>query len=101
MKATIYALTDYEDKVFYIGCTTQSLLLRLSGHISEARKNWPYTNQLKNEKIRALDYRIRIKELETVAVSGRNSACAQRSAAPIEHDWIKKFSKEGVELCNR
>lgn len=99
--AIIYALTDDNDKIFYIGCTIQELGKRMKAHLVEAKMNMPYTNRLKNNKIRSLDYKIRIKELDRAFVSGRNKTCAQRSAMPIENIWIKKFSREGIDLCNR
>lgn len=101
LDAIIYALTDYDDQIFYIGSTIQSLDQRMMGHLTEARHNRAYTNVLKNNKIRSLDYKIRIKEIDRMTVWGRNATCAQRSAILLERSWIKKFSEAGVQLCNR
>lgn len=100
--AKIYTLTDYDNNPFYVGCTVHSLIDRLKSHLSEAKRNRTYTNVIKNEKIRSLNFRVRIKTLFIVPVGskGGNRYDAQRSALRIETEWIRKLLSEGFELCN-
>lgn len=99
--AKIYALTDNEDRPFYVGCTVQDLELRKSGHVYEAMKNDAWMNQFKNDKIRSLKFKIGVRILDSVPVKGKNKRAAQRMASKQEKYWIKKLLSEGFELCNR
>lgn len=98
--ARIYALTDNDDNVFYVGCTLKSLNNRLIQHISATKTHDGWANSRKNQKIRSLNYQVKIKELESFAVVGKEKREAQRNAAAFENKWINKFLKDGVELTN-
>lgn len=98
--AKIYALTDRNNVPFYVGCTVQELMTRRTGHITEARKNHRYTNAVKNEKIRSLDFKIRIRLLFLIHVKAETKHLAQRSCYIFERYWLKRFLKKGYQLCN-
>lgn len=98
--AKIYVLTDRHIVPFYVGCTVQELMTRRSGHITEARKNMSFTNPVKNEKIRSLDFKIRVRLLFLIHVKAETKWLAQRSCAHIERYWIRRLINEGYELCN-
>lgn len=99
--AKIYALVDENDTAFYVGCTVQDLKVRLYAHIKEAQKNEVWANALKNNKIRSLDYKISIRQLDSRVVRGENGKRALLKAAKVEQGWIKRFLDAGFELCNR
>lgn len=100
IEVKIYALTDLEDKVFYVGCTTRGLKNRLCGHLSGARAWESWRNSLKDQKIRSLNFRVKIKELQSVFVLAFDHGYAQKSAEKLEEKWIKAYLNIGVELCN-
>lgn len=99
--AKIYALTDKNNVPFYVGCTVQELLTRRSGHITEASKSYFSGNILKNEKIRSLNFKVRIRLLFLLDVKAETKWIAQRSCRRFERYWIKRLLDEGYELCNR
>lgn len=99
--AKIYALTDRNNVPFYVGCTVQELMTRRSGHITEASKGYWYGNAIKNEKIRSLQFKIRVRLLFLIDVKAETKWIAQRSCRSFERYWIKRLLSEGYELCNR
>lgn len=99
-EAKIYTLTDFDNNVFYVGCTTVGLKQRLQQHLSSCNSYDSWSNSLKVQKIRSLNFRVRINELETVVVFATNRRCASRKAEVYERRWIKKFEGMGIELCN-
>lgn len=100
IEVKIYALSDYQDNVFYIGCTTRGLKHRLQLHLSQCKVYESWSNSLKNQKIRSLNFEVKIKELQTVSVVARDLRSAQKSAEHIEEKWIKAYLNIGVDLCN-
>jgi len=100
-EAKIYALIDNNQEVFYIGCTIQPVETRVAGHVYEAMKNLPYTNLLKNLRIKNSGYKISHRVLETKVVKGKDAASARRKAELLESRWIKKCLEIGYELTNR
>ena len=99
-RAYVYVLTDMDKNVFYVGCTTQTLTNRLLGHLNAAKKNYPYTNIAKNEKIRSLDFNVLIKEVDCVTVKAISSKKAILLAEKLEHQWIVKIYTSGIMLFN-
>lgn len=99
-EATIYALTDFEDNVFYIGCTVRDLNKRLIGHIASSKAYKCWSNNLKDQKVRSLEFKVKIKKLDSITVKGVDSREACRSAAWLESRWIKKYLSNGISLCN-
>lgn len=99
-EAKIYALTDFDDKIFYIGCTTRSLKTRLQMHIGESKQHNSWSNSRRIQKIRALNCNVKIKELHSFGTFGINKSEAIRNAAIIENEWIRKYLDAGVDLCN-
>lgn len=103
--ALIYVLTDMSDNVFYVGCTIQPLETRLVQHFAEAKSKANYGNAAKNEKIRSLDFKVKIKEVERVLVSpsrrGSKGYCLNRQGHKAENEWILKFHRMGIPLTNR
>lgn len=99
--AKVYGLTDHSGDVFYVGCTVKELIDRLGGHLSEAKINDVWMNQIKNAKIRSLEYNIGIRELDKMKVTGKTRYEAQRKAATLERRWIQRFLDAGFELVNR
>jgi ribosomal protein S17 len=91
MKTKIYALTETDGKIRYIGKTVFSLRKRFLGHLWEARTG---VVGYKNNWIRSLLKRgfapsiIEIGEVE-------GDGCKEEIA------WIKYFRDEGVDLTNR
>ena len=98
--AVVYVLTDFSDNVFYVGCTILGIENRLTGHISEAKANMPYTNKLKNAKIRSLKYQVRIKEVDRMLVSGFKGYECNRKANALETKWLLHYYHEGAQLVN-
>lgn len=96
----IYALTDCSDNVFYIGCTTKILKDRLCAHLSSTRAWDSWRKSRKDEKIRELDFRVNIKELERFGVFGIDKREVVRNADLFERRWIEKYIDEGIDLCN-
>lgn len=99
-EAKVYALTDFDDNVFYIGCTTKPLFKRLQLHIGGTKSYDSWRNSRKDEKVRALDFKVKIKELHSFGIFGVNKSEAIRKAAFIENQWIKKYLDAGCDLCN-
>ena len=100
--AKIYTLSDVLGNVFYVGCTIGSLEQRLKNHLSDSKGQLRrFMNQEKNTKIRALEYKILIKEVDRMEVSGWKGYQMNCQARPLEYKWIIKFHKAGANLTNR
>lgn len=99
--ATIYALCDENDTVFYVGCTTKDPKVRLYGHIQEAKANEVWQNQHKNNKIRSLNYVVFVRVLEAFPVKGSTVHAARKKGEKVERLWIKAFLRMGAELTNK
>jgi hypothetical protein len=99
-EARVYALTDFDGNVFYVGCTTRSLKERLFGHLGHAKAYDNWTINEKCEKIRTLDFKVKIIELERLGVFGIDNREAARFGAVYEKKWIDKFISEGIALTN-
>lgn len=98
--ARIYTLSDINDNVFYVGCTTQDLQKRLACHLAEAKANTPKSNSLKNLFIMALDFRVTIRIVEEKFVTGFKAYSAVTKAKDLELKWVRKFISRGATLCN-
>jgi GIY-YIG catalytic domain-containing protein len=97
--AKIYFLSNSRGSVFYVGCTTKELSIRLNEHISDARTGRYST--AKTKKIKSLKYRVFIYELERTWVTGTNAVNAVAKARHKEVYWIKEMLKQGYDLTNR
>lgn len=97
--AKIYCLCNSRGDVFYVGCTIKELHERLTGHLGEARQN--IYNTPKTKRIKALKYRVVIKELERIWVTGSNSVNAVMKARHKEVYWIREMINRGYNLTNR
>lgn len=98
--AKIYALTDVEENIFYVGCTLNSLKKRRAEHIKGSVEGAAYSRGKKAQKIRSLNYDILIQELCSFGVFGLNKREAQINAFPIEKIWVDKMLSDGHPLCN-
>lgn len=96
----IYTLTDLENIPFYVGCTVLELRVRMMNHIYDSRLDKTYSNVLKNNKIRSLNFQIKIKALFIVPVDNCRGYLARRRGEQIETYWIQRMLTEGYELCN-
>lgn len=96
----IYALTDFDDNVFYVGCTSMKLRKRLLCHLQEARVTAFYSNNRKCAKIISLDFNVKIKELDFLIVKAYKKAKAPIKAKWLEEVWINRFVLNGHELTN-
>lgn len=99
--AKIYTLSDKDGNVFYVGCTTKSITLRLAQHISEAKCNKSYANSKKNAAIRDIDYCVVAQIVDMRWVTGNKSNMLTKGARDLEKNWILKFHGMGYDLCNR
>lgn len=98
--AFIYVLTDLFDNVFYVGCTIQPIEKRLQVHIIESRASRPNTNKAKIEKIRSLDYNVKIKEIARVWVKGYKGYEMNAGGRKLEREWMLKYHRMGCDLTN-
>lgn len=96
--AKIYTLSDYKGNVFYVGCTIQKLQYRLYAHLYCA-KNGTH-NKAKAALIKSLDYKIIIKEVDRVEVTGKNGWSMKFDARVLEREWVKKYIDMGHKLTN-
>jgi len=64
-------------------------------------KNFPWTNLLKNERIKNSGFKISFRILETKVVKGKDAASARRKAEVLESRWIKRCLGIGYKLTNR
>lgn len=96
--AKIYALSDNNGSVFYIGCTIKSLDERKGGHIRDAKYN--NGNKKKNEIIRSLNYDFIITQIDQKYVTARWSNDTVSQSLPLERYWIAKYEEMGADLCN-
>lgn len=99
-EAKIYALTDFDDKIFYIGCTTKPLKVRLQMHLGNVKQHGSWSNSKRVQRIRMLNENVKIKELYSFGTFGINKSEAIRKASFIETVWIKKYLDAGFDLCN-
>lgn len=98
--AVIYVLTDLNGNVFYVGCTIKPLEFRLKLHLSDAKANRRFTNKVKNEKIRSLDYKVLIKEVDRILGGGYKGYQINSAGRKLEMDWILKYHNSGCQLTN-
>lgn len=99
-EAKIYGLTDMEDKIFYIGCTTMKPVERLRLHVNKTKMYDSWSNNRKDQKIRSLDHKIKMVVLHSFGVFGIDKREAAKFASIEEERWIKKYLEAGVELVN-
>ena len=97
--AKIYALTDADDHIFYVGMTTSPLQVRLTNHLTET--NYPWANSAKCKKIRALKRKVLIKTLDIIWLTGDTVNANLSKAKALEVQWIRKMIDAGIELTNR
>lgn len=97
----IYALADFSGNVFYIGATTVKLWQRKFQHVQTSKPFTQFSRSPRAKKIRELDYKIKIIELDVAGCFGVDRREAQINAQGIEMKWIKRFLDEGVELVNK
>lgn len=93
-------MADHNGNVFYIGCTTRRMELRLANHISEAKRNKKSGNHRKNEIIRKLDYSIVCTIIDTKWATSEYRHSLKDMAIKLEKEWIKKYTELGYQLCN-
>ena len=86
-----YSLSDLNDNVFYVGMTYNPEQ-RLGLHIKSAKRGDFFDNRAKIEKIRALDYKIKMNILE------KSEWC--RDVETAEFGWMQHFMSLGVKLTN-
>lgn len=98
--AKIYTLSDEYGNVFYVGCATQDLAIRLKLHLTNARACNGTTNRKKDRLIRALEYKVVIKEVDSIWVTGSDRKYLHHKARHLESDWILKFHLMGYKLTN-
>jgi hypothetical protein len=98
--AVIYVLTDYSDNIFYVGCTIRPLAQRLKLHLNEAKGDYKNTNKVKNEKIRSIDYKVLIKEIDRVKGQGYNGYQINAAGRKRETLWMLKYHFAGCNLAN-
>lgn len=99
--ARVYMLSDFEGNVFYIGCTIQPLSVRLKMHLQEAKTNRVFTNKDKNKKIKELDFKVLVTELEKVEVSGYKGYQMNGRARDVEMKWLIHYHNTGSLLTNK
>lgn len=99
-QARIYSLADQQGNVFYVGCTTMRMEIRLAQHISAAKTNAKYTNKRKSAIIRKLDYEIICTIIDMVWVTAESAYALKYKAHGLEKQWIKKYTDLGYQLCN-
>jgi hypothetical protein len=90
MTTKIYALTESDGRIRYVGKTALSFSRRFSGHLYEARRG---ESGYKNNWIRSL---LKKGLLPTITLLGEveGDGCREEIA------WIKYFRDEGVRLVN-
>ena len=87
-----YSLSDMDGNVFYVGMTCNPNQ-RLYFHLMGAKRS-TYENRGKCEKIRSLDYKIKMNILEkTIMYRNVNPEIA-------EFRWMQHFMSLGVKLTN-
>ena len=94
MSVKIYALTDVEGSVFYVGQTFGPVEDRLRSHVCQARRNARFCER-KTAKIVSLEYRVNVLVLDVVMVKNRKEALKE------ELKWIQHYLNTGVQLVNR
>jgi hypothetical protein len=103
IKATVYGLFDFDGNIFYVGLTTIELDKRLGLHLSNSKINgWPY-NRVTNPKIkmvRALKYKVQIKPLEILWLTGRSYHKLMAPGRASETKWIHSHLNIGIKLTN-
>lgn len=97
--AKVYTLSDKSGNVFYVGCTTNRVELRIASHISEARTD-KGANKKKNEKIRLLKYEVVVRIVDIKWVTGEKRGAAFSKMRGLEKQWTMKFHRLGYDLCN-
>lgn len=97
--AKVYTLSDENGNVFYVGCTTRDIKLRLACHITEAKMN-TVGNAIKNAFIRSLDYKVLVTLIEEKFVTGGKAYDAVHRAKDLEYKWMLEFINRGCVLCN-
>lgn len=99
--AKVYTMSDDKGNVFYVGCTVKSVENRTAQHISEARTGAAYSNKKKNEIIKSLNFKIVVKIVDMLWVTGSKAQKTMSQTNELENMWIIKFHNLGYELCNR
>ena len=97
----IYTLADKVGNVFYVGCTTQNIEVRVGAHISEARvRSRGGKMNRKCARIIELNYEIyaTIVDMQYVAYYKQS---ATDKLYPLEKKWIEKYISLGYNLCNK
>lgn len=96
----IYTLSDTTGNVFYVGCTTQNIETRLSGHISEAKKGF-YRFGPKGKMIRGLNFNVVATVVHIEKINKVSPVKVREDAKLIEAGWIAKYISLGFELVNK
>ena len=106
VRTFIYSLSDQEGTPFYVGKTSKLLDVRLSQHLSEARRfmngklrNHRSKNEKKLLKIIALDFKVEYKILEVVTDTMVNGEYP-KNALVAEYIWITKLITDGHAIVN-
>lgn len=96
--AKIYTLMDIDGGVFYVGCTTQPLQQRLNLHILQSKR---IGKSDKDKKIKSLQYKVIIKEVDRMWVTAIKGQWALAKAKYLEGQWIIKYKEMGFDLTNK
>lgn len=100
VNAKIYTLSDSFGNIFYIGCTINSVVSRLSQHISAAKRNRKYSNPIKNKKITDLDFNIVATVAHVQWITGSTELEVRDKIRALEQEWILKYQNSGCTLLN-
>ncbi len=95
----MYSLSDKHGHIFYIGCTTSPLKVRLSCHLSVSGRS-VRSNIWKANKIEQLDNYVTINLIEEYYATGQTAWHAKRSFLKREQYWINKHIEMGCTLFN-
>jgi hypothetical protein len=87
----IYALSDSDMEVRYVGMTTRSLVLRTKGHISESKAG----KTPKDRWLQDVGERLVVRELERF-----QWMVGMERPSLKERRWIDRFRQEGCKLFN-
>lgn len=87
----IYALSDSDMEVRYVGMTTRSLIERTKSHIAESKKG----KTPKDRWLQDVGERLVVRELDRFQWVLGGERSSQR-----ERRWIDKFKGEGCKLFN-